>query len=617
MWGPATTDDVDTDRQIVDPEFASRGLSKWLATGGNIREMHQPKAIGLGVELIRKDNQHWLRSRIVEPTAVKLAEEKVLRAYSVGIANAKIDYAKNQKARGGTIVDGDFVEVSLVDRPANAACKVDIVKSADDGTAVWTDIVKAAMVAAPEVTAEVRKVWALEDVVYKKDYSQEDRQRLAKEHKALPDGSYPIADAEDLHNAYMLAKSGHGDAAAAKSLIARRAKELGVSNPFDDDGGDVSKAAVPECDQEVTEDLERADDAVHDARGAQAKDNAAHERGDDDEDAMKGEIPYVVKRLHDHLCAAYSPDAVKDEYPACPTVGDAVDVGYWAKAVSVALADDAGSGQLAHMLAMLSDCYGSAVQIAHTDKAVLDEARALIHKAFADMYPSVTVRPSAVTPGQFRRPFIGGGRAQMHSTGHPRIPLQSKVPDASDFTRPYLTSHTAANSPAAGAPNGPAAEKRQFYSNNSRDQAAQMMTSLHDYIVAFHPGVCPMQSKVAEPPEQPTPIDPNHKVPNEAEAKPTARAGYTKVVSLEGLDVDTLEKMIDERAASTADKLTKKLKKQNKKLAEKCQNAEGQTTETRISGRPGCDGISRRAYRSECHEIVRRRTGGSGHGGEA
>ena len=51
---------------------------------------------------------------------------------------------------------------------------------------------------------------------------------MAKEGKALSDGSYPIGDAEDLKNAATLAASGHGNVSAAKALIRKRAKELGV-----------------------------------------------------------------------------------------------------------------------------------------------------------------------------------------------------------------------------------------------------------------------------------------------------------------------------------------------------------------------------------------------------
>jgi hypothetical protein len=77
----------------------------------------------------------------------------------------------------------------------------------------------------------------LESVVtylLKRKVSSAERKRLASEGNALPDGSYPIENAEDLHNAAVLARSGHGDVSAAKKLIARRAKELGVPNPLAD-----------------------------------------------------------------------------------------------------------------------------------------------------------------------------------------------------------------------------------------------------------------------------------------------------------------------------------------------------------------------------------------------
>jgi Putative phage serine protease XkdF len=73
-----------------------------------------------------------------------------------------------------------------------------------------------------------------EVVIYKRDFSTEERRKLASEGKALPSGAYPIDTAADLHPAAVLARSGHGDVAAAKALIARRAKELKVPDPLDD-----------------------------------------------------------------------------------------------------------------------------------------------------------------------------------------------------------------------------------------------------------------------------------------------------------------------------------------------------------------------------------------------
>jgi hypothetical protein len=56
----------------------------------------------------------------------------------------------------------------------------------------------------------------------------EGRKKAVGAGHALPNGSYPIEDKKHLHSAAVLAASGHGDAAAAKALIRKRARELGV-----------------------------------------------------------------------------------------------------------------------------------------------------------------------------------------------------------------------------------------------------------------------------------------------------------------------------------------------------------------------------------------------------
>lgn len=66
----------------------------------------------------------------------------------------------------------------------------------------------------------------------KRNVPVDERRRLASQGHALPDGSYPVANADDLANAATLARSGHGDVKAARALIARRAHELNVPNPL-------------------------------------------------------------------------------------------------------------------------------------------------------------------------------------------------------------------------------------------------------------------------------------------------------------------------------------------------------------------------------------------------
>ena len=82
----------------------------------------------------------------------------------------------------------------------------------------------------------IKAIIEAEAAVYKRDVNTAERRSLASAGHALPDGSYPIANAGDLHNAAHLTQTGHGNAEGAKRLIARRAKELGVTNPLDSDG---------------------------------------------------------------------------------------------------------------------------------------------------------------------------------------------------------------------------------------------------------------------------------------------------------------------------------------------------------------------------------------------
>jgi hypothetical protein len=91
----------------------------------------------------------------------------------------------------------------------------------------------------------LKAIVAAEAPVYKRDIDTATRRRLAADGKALPNLSYPIENEGDLHNAAHLARTGHGDAAAARRLIARRARELGVANPLDE-SDDVKKGTATE-----------------------------------------------------------------------------------------------------------------------------------------------------------------------------------------------------------------------------------------------------------------------------------------------------------------------------------------------------------------------------------
>ena len=77
-------------------------------------------------------------------------------------------------------------------------------------------------------------------------YNADDRRRMASNGQAMPDGSYPIADEEDLHNAIHAVGRGGSSHDAIRRHIIKRAKALGLSSAIPDNwdasGGNDSSA---------------------------------------------------------------------------------------------------------------------------------------------------------------------------------------------------------------------------------------------------------------------------------------------------------------------------------------------------------------------------------------
>jgi hypothetical protein len=129
---------LDWDDQIVDPDWAAEKLTQWfspLDKGGfnaTMHQMHSPilAPAGKGKDLFFDGGVPHVRAKIVEPTAVKLIDEDVYGAFSIGILDPPIfpdPSAKN--GRIGRKGAGGFInEVSLVDVPANPRCLFSMAK---------------------------------------------------------------------------------------------------------------------------------------------------------------------------------------------------------------------------------------------------------------------------------------------------------------------------------------------------------------------------------------------------------------------------------------------------------------------------------------------------------
>lgn len=333
LWGKATDGTLDSDLQIVDPDWSEKALRDWKDRGAALRVMHQAKRDPAGTGL---DVQgHYIKTLVSEPAAKHLVRTKALRDFSVGIANPDVRVGDPRfkhldpmgKAVNGVITgrpDGlsQIVEVSLCDRGSNHGARFAIVKAASDGSPEWvgkltgpadllakaaggtltkaakpvrtvtvdlpanmsfsvkpSDLAKlatfrqrlardeaatkaaaatpakAAVTPVPEPEDDaLTTIKAAEAAVYKRDIDTATRRRLASEGNALPNLSYPIENEGDLANAATLARSGHGDVGAARRLISRRAKELGVKNPLkaSDKIKDGKKKATKAAEPDMT-----------------------------------------------------------------------------------------------------------------------------------------------------------------------------------------------------------------------------------------------------------------------------------------------------------------------------------------------------------------------------
>lgn len=136
VWGYATVEELDSADTIITYEASKKAFSKWI---GNIREMHNPIAIGKKVEVQFDDANKgvWLGAFVSESTDGENAwikvKEGVLQGFSIGGSTKDYEFRDYDGQEILTITDYDLAEVSLVDNPACPSCTLQIVKRDQSG----------------------------------------------------------------------------------------------------------------------------------------------------------------------------------------------------------------------------------------------------------------------------------------------------------------------------------------------------------------------------------------------------------------------------------------------------------------------------------------------------
>jgi 4-diphosphocytidyl-2C-methyl-D-erythritol kinase len=245
VYGKATDDSLDIDQQICDAGWLATAMPEWFKTGGNIREQHSNIAAGVAKELDAKEDGFYINVHVVDPVSVKKTETGVFKGFSIGIRSPRV--VRDNKAANGRIIDGQIVEVSLVDRPANPNAKLIMAKS------VGTEIMKVEeLVEATEEVVETPAETVTEEVVEAVE---------AVEEKAAD--SKPSKE-EALKRLQELTKE--------MTDLTMMCKELGYIE--DKAEGDVGESAEEETEEGSNVGAETAEEEVEEAEGKKPLDKS-------------------------------------------------------------------------------------------------------------------------------------------------------------------------------------------------------------------------------------------------------------------------------------------------------------------------------------------------------
>lgn len=271
VYGRAAQEMVDKSNEVMDYESSKPHFQKWSEdiskdtdgkSLGNVRAMHGKIAAGKLTDINFDDGEKAVDicAKIVDDQEWKKVLEGVYTGFSIGgryIGDKKVEKINGQDVTRYTAGPS---EVSLVDRPCIPSARFFEVQKADgtlekvefkeaveehesegvvEGTAEEVDELTRIMADSKLNMAKVLDI--VKDAVEKKDFSDKQREKDANAGKAMPDGSFPIENTNDLANAikaYGRAK----DPEAVKKHIIERAKALGATKELPEDWGKMEKA---------------------------------------------------------------------------------------------------------------------------------------------------------------------------------------------------------------------------------------------------------------------------------------------------------------------------------------------------------------------------------------
>ena len=123
VWGYATTEAIDSQGETVTKDAIKNAWSDYMQFA-NVREMHQPSAVGIVKEYNFDDKGVMIGAKVVDDIAWEKVKEQVYKGFSIG--GKKL--ANGYDAATKTITGMKLTEISLVDRPANPEALITVFK---------------------------------------------------------------------------------------------------------------------------------------------------------------------------------------------------------------------------------------------------------------------------------------------------------------------------------------------------------------------------------------------------------------------------------------------------------------------------------------------------------
>lgn len=124
--GYASTEALDVQGEIVTKEAIAGALTDYMKFA-NVREMHQPSAVGITKSAEMNDKGLYIDVKVVDDAAWNKVKEGVYKGFSIG--------GKSIQKDDGVIKSLRLSEISLVDRPANPEALIELWKGDIDAAA--------------------------------------------------------------------------------------------------------------------------------------------------------------------------------------------------------------------------------------------------------------------------------------------------------------------------------------------------------------------------------------------------------------------------------------------------------------------------------------------------